>query len=223
MPEETAHYWRGSTDLLVQVARTAQRVAAADSCEIEVQVDGDREVFPSVADFKDFVTPEALRRFESIEIHADGEVSADVSLGRRRPRWRPGWGPDAIVIVTTSGADEEQATTALEGLYASVRRGGTETGGRSTGLFAVAAILLAIVGAAGAELILYLFELDWGDWTRSVFFVAALVLTVTTATWLYPAVEVTPFGKSNLARTVKWVSATFVTLLLAGLTKYIYG
>ena len=89
--------------------------------------------------------------------------------------------------------------------------------------FAVAAILLAIVGAAGAELVLYLFELDWGDWTRSVFFVAALVLTVTTATWLYPAVEVTPFGKSNLARTVKWVSATFVTLLLAGLTKYIYG
>ena len=47
--------------------------------------------------------------------------------------------------------------------------------------------------------------------------------SVTTATWLYPAVEVTPFGKSNLARTVKWVSATFVTLLLAGLTKYIYG
>lgn len=96
-----------------------------------MQVDGDREVFSSVRDFKDFVTPEALRRFEGIAIHADGsEVKADVSLRRLRPWWQPGLGNDTIVVVTTSGADEEQAATAFDGLYAAVRRGGTETGGR---------------------------------------------------------------------------------------------
>lgn len=220
MPKQTMHFWRGSTDLLAHVARTAQRVAAADSCQIEVRVDGDREVFSSVKDFKDFVTPEALRRFESIAIHAHGpEVKAEVCLTRRRP-W---WDRDAMVVVATSGPDEEQAATAFDGLYASVRRGGTETGGRSQGLFALAVIALAVVGAVGGQIVLYLLEIEWPTWTRSVFFGVALVLGAMIATWLYPSLEVTVHGKSNLARAVRWVSATFVTLVLAGLTKYLYG
>lgn len=91
------------------------------------------------------------------------------------------------------------------------------------GTFSLAVLVLAGIATAGGAIVLYLLEIEWPAWTRGVFFGVALVLGVMVGTWLYPSLEVTPPGKSNLARAIRWVAATFVTLVLAGLTKYLYG
>src|SRR2546421_11322935 len=67
--------WRGSPQLVAQVARAAQRAAGADVCSIVVSVRGDQEVFASPANFAEDVTPEALRDFSSIRISAAGTVT----------------------------------------------------------------------------------------------------------------------------------------------------
>jgi hypothetical protein len=227
----TWHFWRGSLELLTQIARTAQRAVAgegADSatCEIEVLVDGDRESFTSPSEFKENVTPEALARFSDIAIRAESsDLQAEVRYHWNRRWWKPGVGPDAQVDIEVAGTEAQSVQEAFERLKTAVRRGSTESGNRSsTAVYTVSAIL-AVLCAGGVTLGVYL--LGFRDqvvlWTWIISGAVLLLLSATIAAWLYLALEIAAPGKTNMARTVKFLFPLLLGLGVAGLTKRLYG
>lgn len=113
--------WRGSPQLVAQVARATQRAASADRCDLVVSVGEDEEIFTSPADFTKDVTPEALRDFKTIRIAA-GCVLVTFS---RNPTRRMGRDPEEGVVLEVSGAggDPIHAATALKSVSAAISRG----------------------------------------------------------------------------------------------------
>jgi hypothetical protein len=229
----TWHYWRGSLELLTQIARTAQRAAGEEgadggACEIEVLVDGDRESFTSPSEFKDNVTPEALTRFSDITIRAkSSRLKAEVRYHWNRRWWKPGFGREhhAQVDIDVSGAEAQSVQEAFDRLKIAVRRGSTESGSRSsTVVYAVAAII-ALLCAGGFSLAVYV--LGFRDqvvlWTGIVSGAVLLLVTGIFGAWLYLALEIAPPGKTNMARTAKFLFPLLVGLGIAGLAKKLYG
>jgi hypothetical protein len=227
------HFWRGSLELLTQTARTAQLAVGegkADSatCDIEVLVEGDRESFASPREFRENVTPEALARFTDIAIRArakSSDLRAEVRYHWNRPWWKPGLGPDAQVDIHVSGTDAKAVRKAFERLKIAVRRGSTESGKRSSILAYTVSTIMALLCAGGIGLGVYLlgFRDEVVLWTWGIAVFALLLLSVTCTAWLYLALEIAPPGKTNTARTAKFLFPLLIGLGIAGLTKKLYG
>ena len=226
------HFWRGSLELLTQTARTAQQLAVVDgeadsaTCHIEVLVEGDRESFASPSEFKENVTPEALTRFTDIAIRAESsDLRAEVRYHWNRQWWKPGFGPDAQVDIDVSGTDAQTVQEAFERLKIAVRRGSTESGNRSSKLAYTVAGIIAVLCAGGIALGVYVlgFGRDVVLWTWFSAVIALLLLSTTFAAWLYLALEIAAPGKTNLARTLKFLFPLLIGLGVAGLTKKLYG
>jgi hypothetical protein len=227
------HFWRGTPELLAHVARVAQRVCEAPDtptprCTIDVEVDGDHEIFDSPSEFVSNVTQSALRKFWRIEVRVDGAVlSSTFRMEWTRPWWKPDIPKDADVVLTVTAPDPETARSALETIERAVSRGGsrasTETWQSVVGLLVAGAVAAAFVTSAGFGLYLLTVPLDELVLQLALLGVVGFVGGFVVGTWAYPSIEVAPGGQSNLQRLLKAVTPVMVSLVLAGLGKALYG
>src|SRR5690242_18366407 len=80
--------WRGTPELVAQIARASARATRAEGdeeppCRFEISVRGDLEEFNSPETFQDRVTREALRDFECFKIVVgQADLLIDVELSR---------------------------------------------------------------------------------------------------------------------------------------------
>jgi len=116
--------WRGSPQLVAQVARAAQRAAGAEQTSIVVSVGEDEEVFSSPTNFVKDATPEALREFKTIRIVAAGATTVAIDF-IRDPTKRTGPGPDEGVLLQlyTDSSDPDAIATATKTVAAAINRG----------------------------------------------------------------------------------------------------
>ncbi len=123
--------WRGDLRLLAHVARVAREVVATDGAEgslrIKVTARGDWEEFSTPEEFVQYVTPQAVRRFELLTISARaGHRQTEVSIARKRIYEAPFSGTRGVVIQARAGgagAKLEDATAMCDRLRIAVRRG----------------------------------------------------------------------------------------------------
>jgi len=223
-------YWRGSPELLAQVARVAQRCATRDAnrpeCLIVVEVAGDRELFSSPSEFVQNVTREALRRFKRIEIVTKSEfINIQVALAWRRPWWKPGFGSDAEVILIVRGTSELEVEATFNQMRAAIKRGGTD-GAVPLALVTNTVIVLTVTAVvAGTISALYL--LGQSEQTIELASVGVgllgFVIGALWGTWEYPALEVAPPGQTNLWRAVKFIGPLVGSAVVAGGAKALFG
>jgi hypothetical protein len=234
LPEKTRtwHYWRGSLELLTQVARVGERAVkqhanATTALEIVVDVDGDQEAFDSPTDFKNELTPEALRRFQQIAIRVDGgDLTAKVQLRWNHAWWKAKKGHDVDVELAVQSTDKPAVKDTFQRLAAAMQRGTTKSGTRwLLPLYLLVCTLCGIAGAAVISTIGYL--LGASDSVIWLSFALAQVILIPAgvafALWIVLPLEVFSPGKSNMARAFKWAIPVVTAILLAGLTKYLYG
>jgi hypothetical protein len=119
--------WRGTPELVAQIARASARAARQEGspkprCRLEVSVKGDLEEFDSPEAFQDRVTREALRDFDHLWISV-GEPDDDLLIHVRLSRFRLVGAPDATHAETPDPSSEDPVVVAiLEGDRASAWR-----------------------------------------------------------------------------------------------------
>lgn len=121
--------WRGDVPLLLRVIRAAAwHVANVDGeaprCYVNVVVRDDVEQFRSPADLRDWVTPEAVRRFRAILIHVGGrETWAELAIVRELNQYVMAPAIPGVTLDVYS-ADPERAERVRNGTAVAVGRGG---------------------------------------------------------------------------------------------------
>ena len=228
---EVWHFWRGSPELLAQVARVALRATGREGKAtpglIDVEAAGDHEIFASPTDFCTQASREALSGFTSIRINVAGDaVRVTVHWRWRRPWWSPfGSGKDAEVVLEVVGADKRLVDDAFTAVRTSLRRAAARSETRQ-GIFVLAIMValtaLVIVAVASS---LYLLKVS-----REVIFLACVMMgalglfvSAFVASWVYPSLEIAPGGRTRLRRTGLFVVPISLTLILSGVAKALYG
>jgi hypothetical protein len=222
--------WRGSPELLAQVARGSVRATGRDGQEtpglIDIEVGGDHEIFSSPSDFTKNATREALRAFQSILIEARGETLGVAVVWR----WRTSWASrirspaDAEVLLKVVGTDEKAVNTAFASVRASVKRGSVSFWTLVASLLVIGALLwFAILASIYLGLYLLKVSVDPYDLQWRALDGGAVLVSLGVAFQILPALEVAPAGQSRLWRTTKFVVPIVVTLILSGVAKKLYG
>jgi hypothetical protein len=133
-------YWRGSPELVSQVARTAQyglshaTGQAEVACTILVRVDDDVEQYSSPEAFNVGISGEALKSFSvihlALEATRDGGPTLEVfvTFQRAAARWasvNPAGGKSEIAILTVSGpaGADEDVRSLTRWIYLTAKRG----------------------------------------------------------------------------------------------------
>jgi hypothetical protein len=214
--------WRGSRELVARVVDAAEEAlhehgAGALTCSILVSVKDDREVFDSPQSFRARVTPEALRRFESIEINVgDTLVAVEVSLVRR-------FGAGHVLLGVACQTDDPDDREAVDAVRRRVR-GALDRGRPSRYELSVVGSILVLASWAAALSARYLLSLK-----SSMTFLAALGLGCVAGIfilglfWVRPNVEVAPLGQTRLARISKFLGTTLAAIIVAGIVKALYS
>jgi hypothetical protein len=209
------HTWRGSPELLAHVARVALRSidgvgdGTQVACLIDLQVDDDHELFVSPSEFLKEVTPEGLNAFDRLRISAEGrDCGIDFTLVWRRGRLKRHG--EADVQLDARGTDQARVRVAFASVSAAAKRGGRPVTRRGTGdgwdydAFPVAVpIVFAVATTCIVWSCLYLLDQPLNDLSQAIVLAAAVVVGVGWAGWVRPALEVVPFRKSRLVRTLK--------------------
>jgi len=117
--------WHGTPKLFAHLVRVVHEVTAGDLL-VDVAVGADHERFGSAEDFLDHLSPEALRTFSSIAVHADGPAgSVRLTFEWLRSWWKPGLSPDTQIVVRGDGPagqppeDRDRAAPASRRFWAS--------------------------------------------------------------------------------------------------------
>lgn len=218
--------WGGTPQLLAHLASVVARVVAEGSAnpptlEIEVEVQDDRELFHSPADFLAGVTPEALRHFRSISIRSwtRGQGAA-VTLRWTRPWWMPGTTSDSVLVVELAG-DPAWRDAARVTVNAALARGHVRfTSGAATiiGMLLGGSLLLLMVISVGVLL-------DFTDFfiLGGLAFVLGSIVGAVVGTWVWPSLEVAHIGHTNAWRAARVVGPIALAIALAGLSKQLFG
>jgi hypothetical protein len=227
--EKVFEGWRGTPQLFAHVIRTVHAIASTgkpgpQTLLIDVQLKKDHERFSSVEDFLQNVTSEALQHFSRIDVESSGERGmVNLTLRWLVPWWKfsSGFQSDAVVELKVTG-DSDWADNARD-----VISNALERGWRKISWKGLSAALLSIGISLSTFLIVfftgYLFEwphrLLWALFGGFVsFFPAAWA-----GTWVIPTLEIAPSGQSRLWRTVKVTGTVVTSLVIAGLSKKLFG
>jgi hypothetical protein len=222
--EEEWFYWYSTPELLAHVTRSATRLlrehtGESPTCRIEVEVEGDKEVFDDADEFLRLATREALRHFTTIEVDVrTAAVQVTLTLHWKHRWWKLVFGKSSEVVFRVTGPSAQLLHAELR---PAVERGASRRNVRDTTTYF--ALFVATLVAAGSAL--YLAEAS-----RTALLATGITSTVVLvlglpwwSTWLTPALEVAPHRQSNFWRTVKLVGPIVVSLGLAGLAKLLYG
>lgn len=216
--------WRGSPNLAAQIARSAvQAIETPDRSpvvSVSVWVDGDCELFDDADRFVDRVTREALRGFRSIRIHASdsGATNVDVVIARKAV--------DEFKIMTMSMAnpgkgvfiryegDEGKEAAVLKAVSVAASRGCPRA---FDAVRIVVVLALAFIASLATIAVMLSQPVPRWDWAPAL----ALLAGVPGGIWLYPSVEVAPYGQSRLARAVKFVGVPLAGLLIVAAANWL--
>ncbi len=229
------HCWRGTPQMFAHVIAAGlwwvkRHALGSPQCLIDVEVDGDHEYFLSPDAFNGAVTIQALRHFKSMSAQVTvDELEVRFALEWRRPWWSPGspgdWSQDADVTLNVQGEAREAVDAVRQRMCLAIARGGASRSTAKHGLvqLGIALVTAAIVTATVVSA-LYLLKasIDLVLVGAPLFFVSFCVGAVLGA-WIFPSIEVAPHRQSNLWRLLKSVGPVAVALILAGVTKKLYG
>ena len=131
---------------------------------------------------------------------------------------------DADVILEVAGRSEEIETRHAQ-IGRAVLRGGTE---REAIQLALGLLLAFAAGVAAASFVVsggFLVGLDTTATAVTAITVGFLgfFLGVYWGTWAYPSIEVAPIGQTNFRRIIRILGPVLLTVLLAGVTKKLFG
>ena len=229
------HSWRGSPELLAHVARVALRSidGASDgtqvACLIDLQVDDDHELFASPSEFLKDATPEGLNEFDRLRISAEGrDCGIEFTLVWRRGRLKRHG--EADVQLDARGTDQARVRAAFASVSAAAKRGGrpvTRRGTEDAWDYAAFPVAVPIVFAVATTWIvwscLYFLDQPLNNFGQTIVLAAAAVVGVGWAGWVKPALEVVPFSKSRLVRTLKVLIPVALGLIAGVVSKAIFG
>lgn len=153
-----------------------------------------------------------------------GASRSEIVLRWTRPWWAIGVGKDADVVLEVRGTDGEVEARHML-IRRAILRGGTQ---REATQGVMAFLLAGAGGAAAAALGLsggYLLGVGGSETLLAAIIVGAIgwILGVYWGTWAYPSIEVAPIGQTNLRRLVRVVGPVLLTVILAGITKKLFG
>jgi hypothetical protein len=215
--------WRGSRELVARVADAAEEAlhehgTGALTCSIVVSVKDDREVFDSAQSFRARVTPEALRRFKSIEIKVgDALAEVEVSIVRR-------FGTGHVLLSVACQTDDPDDREAVDAVRRRVR-GALDRGRPGRYQLSIVGSILLLAAWAASLSASYLLSLK-----NSITFIAlALGLGCVAGSfilalfWVRPEIEVAPLGQTRLWRIMKFLGTTLAAIIVAGIVKAVYS
>jgi hypothetical protein len=201
----------------------------AATLSVDMQVGRDHEYFASADEFLKAVSLEALRNFDSINITACSTLGK-VRLNMRwlRSRWATGQGKDATVELVVTDGDAFWAQNAHEKIKAAICRGyNSKLSISSRQLLTFLGTLIVAYGVCGVLLFLFPVIAELEDVIFVVLFFtlffAIFVGSLILSAWMVPSLEIVPEGGSNTWRAMKKIGPVVVTILLAGLTKQLFG
>jgi hypothetical protein len=229
--------WRGSPELLAHVAVAGLQAVQErfpiqrPDCLIDVKVDEDHEFFCSPEEFLERVTPEALQKFQSIEITISNAQSLSIFTLAWIPSqwWNPKWAfdpskSDGSVILHVEGPDDLAVDYILAKMRTAANRG--VWGFRESWQFHcfMAVIFVVALGTTLAPTLQWFrsyatgAEADW-SWALLLAFLPALGLQYF-APWLFryvaPPLEIT--SRRRLGRTLKFFFGSVMIPTLVGVT-----
>jgi hypothetical protein len=229
--EHTWPAWHGSLELLLHVARVAEdglarySDAAPPSARAYVYVGEDVEFFESPDDFRELVSPEALRKFHLI-VFEIGVPPVLVAFGveRTRRKWNLGrsWTEGGAWLVVDT-ADRAMTKELAERVRVALSRGCRRFDGawRTVGTLALALLVWYAIAAYAAHEGSGVNVWTWDEWTFSI--LGCLVIAYWAIWQISPPIEVVPPGQSRVERTRRALYGLAIGLFAAGLTKWIYG
>ena len=229
------HCWRGTPQMFAHVIAAGlwwvkRHALGSPQCLIDVEVDGDHRIFLSPDAFNGAVTIQALRHFKSMSAQVTvDELEVRFALEWRRPWWSPGspgdWSQDADVTLNVQGEAREAVDAVRQRMCLAMARTRREPEHGETRFSTT-------WNRAGHCCDRYRnrrkCSLPSKSFDRScvggapLFFVSFCVGAVLGA-WIFPSIEVAPHRQSNLWRLLKSVVPVAVALILAGVTKKLYG
>ena len=224
----TTNGWHGSPKLFAHVVRVIAEVtdAADGDLVVDVAVGPDRELFHTAEDFLDRLSPEALRRFDSLRVSATGPDGGSVRLSMSwvRPWYQMGTTPDTEVLLSVTGPQAWQPHARAK-VESALNRGLPTPFMRKGGNVWLSGLLAAIGGIVAALGVSLLFQPD-DAWVWALFVgspVVWLFAGLFAGTWLFPEVEIAEPGHRRYVRVLKFVVPLLAALMIAGLSKSLFG
>jgi hypothetical protein len=218
--------WRGTPQLLAHIIDVLCRAAQVDTAApgglvIDLTVKGDHEIFTSVDALLSRATTEALAKFQRIRIEVTGTAAHIVLVMRWvRPWYVPGSGSDAAIElkVDAEQSELEIRKTVLAALVRGWRRVHKDSLASS-----MLALLFSLAAAFSAGVASYLAwnDVQWG--LVLVVWFLGMIGGMFLATWIIPAIEVSPWRQSRFVRSGRAAGSVVLSLALVGLGKAIFG
>jgi hypothetical protein len=230
---EISHAWHGTPELFAHVIRAIQAVTSPPSQAltgtvlVDVQVGEDHELFFSAEEFLTRVTPEALRRFNFIEVSSTGpDGSVRLGLAWVGTWWRTSSKPGANVVLELSGAQDWLAE-ARPTVTAALSRGKPTVLLRSGPHKVVGSSIGVVIGLIAAISISLLLGFSLRDLAvYKLFYVLVGVsgsLGASASSWVFPELEIAAAGGRRFWRFLKVVGPVLVALAVAGVSKRLFG
>ncbi len=199
------------------------------TCMIDVEVDGDHEMFASARDFVHDVTIDALRRFASIQIDVVGpEMHVVVRLQRPQKVFKP---DDLIkyegVTLEVLGRSPLAVEAAVSAMTAALKRGGARAG-RGEGYYrrlqaaSGAAFGVAVIFVTTFTYYLVLKDPEFSS-VLVIAFPLVLIAVAVAGFWAYPALEVAPRGETRIWRLTKVMGGLALGLVATALGRVAFG
>jgi hypothetical protein len=228
--------WRGSPELLVRVVRVADECVSdyvggsAVLMRFSVKVGEDSEEFTSIDAIREFITPDALRNFDEIDLHVgDGSWPPwiTVRISREGRIIRSG----SVWLTVESG--HSAITDAVYQKMTAVLNRGSKRGNTliNKALFSGAMrfvfpflLLLIIVSLEFLFFgILALLRVDSSWVAIPIAIVFLLLFGVAFNLILLDRVEVIPAGETPLQRATRVAVTVIIGLVITGLAKLLFG
>lgn len=212
--------WHGTPKLFAHLVRVVHEVTGGDLL-VDVAVGADHERFGSAEDFLDHLSPEALRTFSSIAIHADGPAgSVRLTFEWLRSWWKPGLSPDTQIVLQVTGPPDSH-----QKIETALRRGVPTDFMRAGGNVGLSVGIVMSAGLIAVFSLTLLLNLDDG-WLWTLFGFASvlgIVVGAVVGTWLFPEVEIAEQGHRSYVQVLRFVVPLLAALVIAGLSKSLFG
>jgi hypothetical protein len=222
--------WHGSKEFLIRVARVAERCVAercvadrvcntADSVQLLVKVGSDCEEFTTIDDFERFVTPEALRSFNAIDVDVGDRSKLRINIYFEREGMVLRTGRAGLIV---ESGDKQVAKEADARLKAVLDRGYTrfDRAARQPESALVFGGVLGILIASGLKALLS--NTATPSWVYFLCGVAGIPAWYALLA-LVPVVEIAPLGQTRFERATRVVFSVALGVATAGLANLIYG
>lgn len=211
--------WRGSPALFVHVARVIKNsvdLALEDSnYQITFYVSGDVEAFETLEEFKESVTPEALRRFTLVIVRAeDPTLCINLEFRQASP---------AVGLKVDSKKHPDVADDARKEISVAIKRGAS--GWFQTVIFVLGAAAVGLVAYASINYLTKVPQVQSifrNSVLRGAFSYVPGVLFTVLLLFARRRAEIAEIGQTRLWRMIRFIGPVVTGVAIAAITKLLF-